>query len=317
MRVELIIKKEVGHAVKSALFVLSFLCLTMFVLPIPTSYAQGAYDKIIEPVETPIEPCTLMCGCTECGEVIQENTEEIRAVMSIEFQKHRDWLVEILFNEQIRFAMALMTNEMTAIMLSQVEMIGSFFDAKHQLETQRIFQQLMAKAHEDYQPSEGMCDIGTTARGLIISERKTDLVHQAVANRTMQRQLRSGRNLSYLNNSDSISRIFEFREHFCNIRNNSGNLEALCGASAPRINRNRDIDFTRTVDSKLTIDLGFAIDDMVENGDDQLGGQLTVDERAIFALTAHLFAHDPIARPPCVTNRYALLPQKEALPQTQ
>jgi len=40
-----------------------------------------------------------------------------------------------------------MTNQLTATSMQQVQIIGSFFDAKHQLETQRMFQQMTAEAH--------------------------------------------------------------------------------------------------------------------------------------------------------------------------
>jgi len=274
------------------------LFVTLLLICAPTinnqAYAQGAYDKIIEPVELETTDCTLFCDCEVCGTDIRDNHETIRTITGEEFQKHRDWMVEIFFTEHIRYAMSLMTNQMTAVMLQQVKIIGGFFDAKHQLETQRTFQTLMAKAHEDYQPSEGMCDIGTVARGLIVSERKSDLVKQTIANRTTSRQLRAGRNMSYLGASDSLSRVFNFRTEFCDVRDNGGQLSPFCGASAPRINRNKDVDYTRTVDSNLTLNVGFAIDDMVENADGEIGGQLTADERAVFALTSHLFAHEPI-----------------------
>lgn len=187
---------------KKAFFACLFAC-SIFT----NSQVNAQYVSEVDPVETPVESCTLLCGCTTCGESVQENTTLARETTAAEFQNHRTWLVDVFFTEHIRYAMSLMTNQMTAVMLQQVKMIGGFFDAKHQLETQRLFQQLMAKAHEDYQPSEGMCDIGTVARGLIVSERKTDLVKQALSNRTLSRQLRSGRNVSFLNLSDPSSRI--------------------------------------------------------------------------------------------------------------
>jgi hypothetical protein len=48
--------------------------------------------------------------------------------------------------------MAAMTKQMTTVGLQATKVIGTFFDAKHQLETQRLFQTLMAEAHKDYQP---------------------------------------------------------------------------------------------------------------------------------------------------------------------
>ena len=60
----------------------------------------------------------------------------------------------------------LMANQLTAVMTQQVFAIGKLFDAKHQLETQRLLQQKYARAHKDYHPSEQMCEIGTFSRDL-------------------------------------------------------------------------------------------------------------------------------------------------------
>ena len=126
-----------------------------------------------------------------CDDDIQENHENIQELNRDLFREHHDWLIDTFFRQHIGFAMGLMTNEMTTVALQQVKIIGTFFDAKHQLETQRLFQTLMAEAHKDYQPSEGLCDIGTTARALVVSEKKSDLAHQTLANRVMERQLKT------------------------------------------------------------------------------------------------------------------------------
>ncbi len=275
------------------LIALAFACLTMPTALFAQDAEQGKYEGELIPVEIAPYECETSCGCGGCAETIQENHELLKlAGASSEFQRHRDWLVEVFFNGEIRYAMSLMTNQMTAVMLQQVKILGGFFDAKHQLETQRLFQTLMAKAHEDYQPSTGMCDIGTTTRGLIISERKTDLVKQALSNRIFARHLKSGQNISMRNNSDEWSRIYDFKQDFCDDRDNGGQLKTLCvGGSAPRINRNKDVDYTRTVDSNLTLDVGFALDDMAQGPDRTLGAQLTPDEKAVFALMSNLFAH--------------------------
>ncbi|PJF38576.1 MAG: hypothetical protein CUN55_16885, partial [Phototrophicales bacterium] len=94
-------------------------------------------------------------------------------------------------------ALQLMTNEITAIGMQNVFAIGQFFDAKHQLETQRIFQELTAQAHKDYQPSEGVCDFGSAIRSLASSRRITDVSRIAIAQRLTDRQALSSQTLAY------------------------------------------------------------------------------------------------------------------------
>ena len=95
-----------------------------------------------------------------------------------------------------------MVSQFTAGAMQQVLMIGQYFDAKHQLETQRLFQEMMADAHQDYMPSEGVCEIGTGTKSLAASERKTTLAHAAFTQRLLNRQLLRG---------DTSARDLEFR----------------------------------------------------------------------------------------------------------
>lgn len=237
--------------------------------------------EIFPPESTISIPCAGSCGCMVCPMVIPMNHTALMTYNWNLFRSHRIWLIDTFFTEHIRFAMSLMTNQMTAVAMQQAKIIGTFFDAKHQLETQRLFQQLMAEAHKDYQPSEGMCDIGTTARGLATADRKSAITHQTLANHVMNRQLRSGENLTMEDNSDLYSRIDVFKERFCYVGDNSNNLKTLCiDGSAPRRTRNQDVDFTRAVESKLTVDIDYTLPG------------LRHDEVSVFALMSNLFAND-------------------------
>lgn len=245
--------------------------------------------EICAPVITPVQPCSFECAFCVCGLPIQSNHARIRTYISTQFRLHRLWMINTYFFENILYAMAQMTNQMTAVSMQQVEIIGKFFDAKHQMETQRLFQTLMAQAHKDYQPSEGMCDIGTTVRGLVTAERKSNLVQQTLSNRVMQRQLRSGSNMSALNDEDLYGRINAFKVNFCNKKDNANGLYNICaGATAPQATINKDVDYTRTVETKLTLDVDYSVQGL---------GAPTEDEISTFALMTNLFAHDvlPIA----------------------
>ena len=240
---------------------------------------------------------TVVTNCsTDCGKVSTQETGQsdkpktTLGHITDEFRKHRIWMVEAFFKEPKRgdpvgllAAMKLMTAQLATTGMQQVEIIGTFFDAKHQLETQRLFQQLTAQAHKDYHPSEGLCEFGTFARSLSPSMRNVDLTAQAYSKRAVERQmLHKDRPSAEGPLSDYKSRLGQFIEKYCNKLDNSGNLDLLCQKGNPKTElKNKDVNYTALIEAPLTLDVDFSKD-----GTDQ-----SDDEDAIFALGANLFAH--------------------------
>ena len=221
------------------------------------------------------------CGeCANCPKKINLNHENIRAHESAEFESHRSWIVTTWWIELVAPALGAMTSQFTANMMLQVEAIGAFFDAKHQMESQRIFQHMTAKAHKDYHPSEELCAIGTNSRSLASSERKSNLVHTTLSNRMMQRQLSIGDNISTEGrNSDRRTRLKEVVEKYCRPSDNGGDFKNLCKAT-DKARMNMDVDFTAAVTNKLTLELDYS------QGKESA---VTEDEENIFALAANPF----------------------------
>ena len=249
---------------------------------VQAAYAQGKYEILPrDPKGSPVsKSCGSVCNCT-CQKPIENNHIKIRAHVTDEFIKHRNWMIDELFTKHVVPAMMLMTSQLSTVAIQQVNMIGTFFDAKHQLETQRLMQQMMAEAHKDYQPSEGLCEIGTNVRSLASSARLSDLTHVAYANRVTNRQLRNGDVVSSgAENADIVSRLEMFKGKHCNIKDNSVGLKLLCGSSGAKDRINKDVNFTKTLGNKLTLDI-----DLVA------GGAPTPDQEDVFALTSNLFAH--------------------------
>ncbi len=240
------------------------------------------------------DPGEATCSCESD---IAQHHARIRSHMTSKRREHEIWFVTEFFTKHVAKALALMAEQLTVAGMQQVQIIGSFFDAKHQLETQRLFQQMTAEAHKDYQPSEGLCTFGTSVRSLAASERAGELAHAAIAARGMQRQLRSGEGLAGsqagsspksgpILNEDRASRIKTFIERFCDQQDNNKTLDEFCkGSKATATTKNRDIDYTRTIENKLTLDLDFHTQGN-ENPSD--------DEAALFALGANLYGHDVI-----------------------
>ena len=94
--------------------------------------------------------------------------------------------------------------------------------------------------------------------------------------------------------------FFQFREKFCDRRDNNDGLNYMCdwnqdgnpgpniGAADP-VRMNKDIDYIRTVDAPWTLNM-----DLVGAG----AGALTNEEEEIFALASNLYGQNVFVRPP-------------------
>lgn len=226
-----------------------------------------------------------ICGtcCSSCI-LIHAHYDAVRSHVTSEFSRHRAWFIATFWYENILPALMLMAEQLTVTGVHQIEIIGTFLDAKHQLETQRLFQELSARAHKDYQPSEGMCTFGTGVRWLNSSERLANLNQLTIAQRMMQRQTLAGDNLATESvQSDIRSRLQHFIDNYCDVSDNANGLDRLCEGSAPdAARRNIDVDYTRNIESRLTLNF-----DVTPNA-----AEVTPDEEDVFALSANLFAHN-------------------------
>lgn len=240
-----------------------------------------------------IEGCQNYCICVSTAETGDSGDPKTTVGhITDEFKKHRKWIEDAFFNDKnegdpvgLLAAMKLMTDQLVASGMQQTQMVGAFFDAKHQLETQRIMQELTARAHKDYQPSQDMCLTGTMTRSLSGSARQSDLVQVGLANWSLQRQMMTKDSVGHENKeSDENSRLDQFIKKYCNPDDNARNLDWLCKKSAKDQEYiNADVNYTKTVDAPLTLDLDFY---------DETADNPTKQEEALFALKANLFSHD-------------------------
>lgn len=223
-----------------------------------------------------------------------------RILIQDSFDNLEKFMLQEVFGNSILPSMMLMSEQLTVVAMQQVQMIGMMLDAKHQLETQRLFQQLQAQAHKDYHPSEGMCTFGTTTRALAASNQVANFTQVVLSERIMERQLLGNDNAAAAGN-DQASRLKQFVETYCNPKDNAKGLESICldakkNATATKPERwNKDIDYVRTVASPLTLDLEFN-DATAPN---TKAPEPSADEEDVFALSTYLYGHDT---PPIVNN---------------
>lgn len=139
------------------------------------------------------------------------------------------WTISIFWEDNLLPALMLMTEQLSTVAMKQAQIVGSFMDAKHQLETQQVFQKIAARSHKDYHPSTGMCEFGSSAKSLAASERKSELTAMVLARRSQNRALGNSNTASAAGQDmDKESRLRQFRIKFCDSRDNNDGLSYMC-----------------------------------------------------------------------------------------
>ena len=240
-------------------------------------------------------PCRICC--TQCADdavkISKKDADISKKYVTDEFIYHRKWLVEEVFNNHLLPALMLFAEQMTASAMNQVVGVGMLLDAKHQLETQRLFQQMTAEAHKSYQPSEGMCTFGTIARSLAASDRNMDLSAAVISARSIQRELLSGDTLTGGGAStDFLSRAKQFQSVYCNPADNGNGLSKYCASGSVDPSRtNNDINYTKVMDSPLTLQMDFTAQGEPDHKGNAHSNNVSKDEEDIFALSSNLYAN--------------------------
>ena len=211
--------------------------------------------------------------------------------ITIEFEVHKQWLTEIYYEQIIRPSLVKMTEQLTAVALTQVGMIGNFFDAKSQLETQLVLDQYHVDAIRDYQPSTALCKFGTSMRGLASSEQRSSVNQELFMVRALDRHLGAEGASAATANMDIKARLLQFRTIYCDPNDNGGDLvstsgDAFCGTSGGKVERyNKDINYTKTLGSPKTLNINLTDETQ------------TADEADVIALANNLFGYDVLSRP--------------------
>ncbi len=177
-----------------------------------------------------------------------------------------------------------MTQQFSAVMMQQTTLIGMLMDASIQLETQRKLQELQARAHKDYHPSEQMCKVGSFVRSVAHSESKAEIQKEAL-NKYLINQYTAVVHTAPAGGPDVYedSKIRNFRELYCHSVDSGSAAGAICegvtsATTAAELEQmNKDIDYTRSIEARLTLDVDFT------------NGAITQDETDIMAMARHLY----------------------------
>lgn len=239
------------------------------------------------PITIPGEEC---CSCPATVRDVSEEEFQTGGEQSTiprignhiasELAAQRIWMISIFFEDNILPAMMLMSEQITATAMKQVQIIGSFFDARQQMETQQTLQKIRTQAHKDYQPSVGMCEFGSSVKSLAATERRGEYNAYILSQRSQDRHLGQALTASSEGEkSDITTRLAQFKTTYCDPADNSSGLGKLC-TGGPTKRRNKDIDYVRTLAAPSTLDVDFSD-----------SAAPTADEEDIFALASNLYGH--------------------------
>lgn len=218
-----------------------------------------------------------------------------------------DKKIEIFLGEDLDYGLAdireryggalnSMTLQLSSAMVLQTRIIGGFIDSSIQLKTQRKLQELHAKAHKDYHPSEQMCRFGTFMRSVAHSEQKSE-IDKYVLNRILMNKYLALDNSTTGGGTetDVPAMIRRYADLHCDPRDSGGSAAGICPdpqdttltrdeLMEARDQLNKDVDYTRTLAGKLTLDINF-VDGFVDDTDHTL----TNDEQNVIAMARHLY----------------------------
>ncbi len=107
-----------------------------------------------------------------------------------------NWMIVNYFDNYIGSALESMGQQFTNDITQQTLAIGAFYDAKNQLETQLLYQQLAARAHNDYEPSFGMCVFGTSMKSIGASDFNAQQAAFYLSHHQQARELESANTLA-------------------------------------------------------------------------------------------------------------------------
>ncbi|HTK83602.1 MAG TPA: hypothetical protein VL625_00820 [Patescibacteria group bacterium] len=241
----------------------------------PPPYPQNPIDD--DPGEPPSDPLAGATGPSAGAPPGNVNTPMVY---------DKKWLLPWWMN---------MAQQMSTAAAWSTLVFGTYFDAKQQLEVQRLMQELQARTHKDYQPTMDVCSWATMTKSLSDTEFRRD------ANTFMMSRFGQGRSTGLYNQtategpkSDREDRLTQFRSRYCDQHdNNNGMAQINCKtrvppylAGAPFDPVDRDMDYAGVMERKLTLDL----DEVA------LPTTATDDEEDLYALASNLYGSDAMFR---------------------
>lgn len=214
------------------------------------------------------------------------NCTTYQRALENEFSTHQNWMSNTWWKSNVESGLKSFSDEMRNTVMLEIAAFGSFLDAQNQMGAQRAIQEMAATTLKNYTASDSICKFGTLSRSLALSESKGKLNQLVLSERSQRRQLLQ-QNMSSADgdSSDSVARLNQFKKTFCDPGDFGGGMKGVCEGTTSDARRNVDINFTRAIDAKPTLNVDFS---------DTTAP--TADEEDVIALANNLYANKVFER---------------------
>lgn len=216
-------------------------------------------------------------ACSTC-EVYQQALEQ-------EFKTHQTWMDNEWWSQYVEPALKSSADETRNVTLFETVIYGVFLDVQNLMSAQRAVQELSSDSLKNFTPSDTICKFGTLSRSLALSQSKAKANQLVLSKRSLNRQLGQAKTPSAEGEeSDRSARLKQFQKDYCDEKDFGTGMKVLCIATPSDTRLNIDINYTRAVDTKNSLNVDFT--DTTE----------TNDEKDIIALASNLYAHSVFSR---------------------
>ncbi|MCB1558714.1 MAG: hypothetical protein KDJ50_07340 [Alphaproteobacteria bacterium] len=231
----------------------------------------------------PIRQAQACGGCADCGTWQGQVQQQMQA--------HMNWMITTWWEANVKPAMQKTTDMIRAAHVGEALMIGAFLDGETEMNSLRVIQELNANTIKDYHVSDQICRFGTLSRSLAGSNSKARANQIVMAERSQNRQLGHDKMSSEEGGAkERKARYDQFVKTFCDPQDYGNAMSNVCPTAPTDKTRNLDVNYTRLVDAKRTLNLDF-------RGNTAKASPST-DEEAVMALASNLYAHDVLERIP-------------------
>lgn len=262
--------------------------------------------------------------CSAAESYVDANHDDIYDHTTAEFDQDleafEDWMIEDFLYDQVMPALGLMVTQMNAVAMQYTQAIGGFLDAKNQMETVRLIQQMKYEAHRDYHPSDDFCWFGTNVRSMAGSSTRGDMNSTVLSKLMLVRQLGLYNTMGYDGVEEDLKgRWGKFVKLYCNPKDNNRvrpgldptesdgtGLQLACDHDGPggstntggsdHERYNKDIDYARLIEEPRTLELDFS--DNILSGSGTFGAltSLVGDEEDVLEMSKNLYGHRVLSR---------------------
>lgn len=178
-------------------------------------------------------------------------------------------------------------NQIVKTLVQETTSIGSFIDAQNSANAQRALQERAAQAAKNYAPSEALCRYGSLSLSLASSDALSAANKQMLVGVLNDQDNGTAGSVTAGGSAAAVaSKINRMRSTTCDPTSGNTAVSDLCKANKDDTHYNADVDYTRSVDMPMTIDIDFT------------GGSQGKDQPSILSLADTLFPAQPLNRSP-------------------